>query len=61
MPVTASHRLSPFGRPIVESYFGGPCAEALEDGDAAAFAIDELVALLGSDWRRRFTPLAITL
>ena len=36
------------------------CAEMLEDGDAAAFAIDELVALLGSDWRRRFTPLVAT-
>jgi monoamine oxidase len=57
---TASHRLSPFGWPIVESFFGGDCAEMLEDGDAAAFAIDELVALLGSDWRRRFTPLAAT-
>lgn len=55
---TASHRLSPFGWPIVESFFGGPCAEALEeDGAAAAFAIDELVALLGSDWRSRLTPL----
>ncbi len=58
---TASHRLSPFGWPIVESFFGGPCAEALEeDGAAAAFAIDELVALLGSEWRRRFTPLDAT-
>jgi len=58
---TASHRLSPFGWPIVESFFGGPCAEMLEaDGAAAAFAIDELVALLGSDWRARFTPLATT-
>jgi len=57
---TASHRLSPFGWPIIESFFGGDCAEMLEDGDAAAFAIDELVALLGSDWRRRFTPLVAT-
>jgi len=58
---TASHRLSPFGWPIVESFFGGPCAEALEEeGAAAAFAIDELVTLLGSDWRRRFTPLDAT-
>ncbi|MDY0958462.1 NAD(P)/FAD-dependent oxidoreductase [Sphingomonas sp. CFBP8993] len=58
---TASHRLSPFGWPIVESFFGGPCAEMLEeDGAAAAFAIDELVALLGSDWRSRFTPLDAT-
>ena len=57
---TASHRLSPFGWPIVESFFGGDCAEALEDRDAAAFAIDELVALLGSDFRQRLTPLAAT-
>jgi monoamine oxidase len=57
---TASHRLSPFGWPIVESFFGGDCAEMLEDGDAAQFAIDELVGLLGSDWRKRFTPLATT-
>jgi len=58
---TASHRLSPFGWPIIESFFGGPCAEALEEeGAAVAFAIDELVALLGSDWRRRFTPLGAT-
>lgn len=60
-PCTASHRLSPFGWPIVESFFGGPCAEMLEDeGTAAQFAIDELVALLGSDWRRRFAPLGAT-
>ncbi|WP_294190951.1 NAD(P)/FAD-dependent oxidoreductase [uncultured Sphingomonas sp.] len=57
---TASHRLSPFGWPVVESFFGGDCADQLEDGDAAAFAIDELVALLGSDWRARFTPITTT-
>ena len=54
---TASHRLSPFGWPVIESFFGGVCAEAMEeDGAAEAFAIDELVTLLGSDWRRRLTP-----
>lgn len=57
---TASHRLSPFGAPVIESFFGGDCAEALEDGDATAFAIDELVALLGGDWRARLTPIAAT-
>lgn len=57
---TASHRLSPFGWPVVESFFGGDCAEQLENGDAAAFAIDEIVALLGSDWRRRLTPITAT-
>jgi monoamine oxidase len=57
---TASHRLSPFGLPIIESFFGGDCAEALEGGDASQFAIDELVGLLGSDWRRRLTPRGAT-
>lgn len=58
---TASHRLSPFGWPLVESFFGGEAAEALEHGDAAAaFAIDELVALLGSAWRDRLHPVAAT-
>ena len=58
---TASHRLSPFGWPIIESFLGGDCAEALENGDAAtAFAIAELVSLLGSSWRSRLTPLAAT-
>lgn len=58
---TASHRLSPFGLPIIESFFGGACAEAMADTRAATdFAIRELVALLGSDWRRRLTPLTAT-
>lgn len=57
---TASYRLSPFGAPVIESFFGGDCAEGLEDGDAAAFAIDELVALLGSAWRARLTPIIAT-
>jgi monoamine oxidase len=57
---TASHRLSPFGWPVIESFFGGDCADRLEDGDAAAFAIDELVALLGSEWRTRLTPITAT-
>lgn len=58
-PYTGSYRLSPFGWPVIESFCGGPCAEALEnDCAAAAFAIDELVGLLGSDWRSRLRPLA---
>jgi monoamine oxidase len=58
--VTASHRLSPFGWPVIESFFGGDGAEALEEGDAAAFALEELVGLLGSDWRSRLTPIVAT-
>lgn len=57
---TASHRLSPFGLPVIESFFGGLGAEASEGGDAAAFAIDELVGLLGSGWRARLRPIAVT-
>ncbi len=58
---TASYRLSPLGWPLVEAFFGGDTAEALEDGDAVtAFAIDELVALLGSDWRARLHPVTAT-
>ena len=58
---TASHRLSPFGLPVIESFFGGSCAEAMPDTAAATdFAIGELVALLGSDWRRCLHPLGAT-
>ena len=57
---TGSYRLSPFGLPIVEAFLGGDCAGALEEGGAERFAVDELVALLGGDWRRRLHPLAAT-
>ena len=58
---TASHRLSPLGLPIVESFLGGACAEAMPDGRAASdFAIEELVGLFGSDWRKRLAPLHAT-
>lgn len=60
-PCTASFRLSPFGWPVIEGFFGGRCAETREDErPAAAFAIDELVGLLGSDWRSRLRRLAAT-
>lgn len=58
--MTASYRLSPFGWPLIECFFGGDCARALETENAAEFAIGELVALLGSDWRARLTPLLTT-
>lgn len=60
---TASYRLAPFGKRVVEAFVGGSCAEGIErldDAAAAGFAIDELVALLGSDWRPRLRPLART-
>ncbi len=53
--------LRPFGQACIEGFFGGRFAQQLEDagnGALAAQAIDEIVALLGSDFRRRLKPLA---
>jgi monoamine oxidase len=58
-----SFHLRPSGLPCVAGFFGGSFARALEDegdGALAAQAIDELVALLGADIRRKLTPLAET-
>src|SRR5271163_3069535 len=51
-----SFHLRPFGQPCIEGFFGGRFAQQLEDagpGALAAQSIDEIVALLGSDFRRR--------
>jgi len=56
-----SYHLRPFGESCIEGFFGGRFARELEDagkGAMAAQAIDEIVAMLGSDFRRRLTPLA---
>jgi monoamine oxidase len=56
-----TYHLRPLGQPCIEGFFGGRFAQALEDagdGAIAAQAIDEIVALLGSDFRRRLKPLA---
>jgi monoamine oxidase len=58
---TASYHLRPFGRPLIEAYFGGDLAAGLEAEGARAFAdfaIAELVDLLGSDFARRVRPVA---
>jgi monoamine oxidase len=58
---TMSYQVRPFGRPIIQCFFGGEFAAGLErEGMAAmaAFAVDELAALRGNDIRRRLTPLA---
>ncbi len=60
---TGSYMLRPMGRPVVEGYFGGMLAAELEtagEAAAAAFAIDELAGLLGSEIRRRLSTLAVT-
>ena len=56
-----AYHLRPFGQACIEGFFGGRFARELEDageGAIAAQAIDEIVALLGSDYRRRLKPLA---
>jgi monoamine oxidase len=56
-----SFHLRPFGQACIEGFFGGSYARQIEaagDGALAAHAIDEIVALLGSDFRRKLKPLA---
>ncbi len=56
-----SYHLRPLGQPCISGFFGGSFARQLEDageGAMAAQAIDEIVALLGSNYRKRLTPLA---
>lgn len=58
---TASYHLRPFGRPVIEGYFGGRFARTLEeDGGFARFAIDQIAAQLGNDIRKHLRPLAMT-
>jgi monoamine oxidase len=60
---TGAYHLRPFGRPAIECYFGGGLARRLEAAGAeaaAAFALDELAALLGEGFRRRARLLAAT-
>jgi monoamine oxidase len=56
-----TYHLRPFGQPCIEGFFGGRFARSLEDageGALAAASIDEIVAILGSDFRRKLKPLA---
>jgi len=57
---TGSYYLRPFGRPLVEAFFGGTAARQLErEGirGMTAFAVDELAELFGSSMRRRLRAL----
>lgn len=61
---TAGYHLRPFGRPMIEGYFGGDLAWGLEaEGEAAFFdfAASELSSLLGSSFRRRLNPVATSM
>jgi len=56
-----TYHLRPFGQPCIEGFFGGRFAQELEDagdGALAAQSIEEIVALLGSDFRRKLKPLS---
>ncbi|TMJ03471.1 MAG: FAD-dependent oxidoreductase [Alphaproteobacteria bacterium] len=58
---TGSYTLRPFGRPVIEGYFGGEFARSLEhEGDRAlaAFAIEQIANALGSGMRARLQPIA---
>ncbi|HEU0217457.1 MAG TPA: NAD(P)/FAD-dependent oxidoreductase [Stellaceae bacterium] len=58
---TMSYQVRPFGRPVVQCFFGGEFAARMErEGFAAmaAFATDELTALRGNAIRKQLTALA---
>ena len=57
---TGGYHLRPFGRPTIEGYYGGDLAWGLEaEGEGAFFdfAVSELIAQLGSDFRKRLAVL----
>ncbi len=61
---TGGYHLRPFGRPIIEGYFGGDLAWGLEgEGEAAFFdfACTELAGLLGSSFPKRLRPLSTSM
>jgi monoamine oxidase len=61
---TGGYHLRPFGRPIIEGYFGGDLAWGLEAQGQAAFfdfAATELSDLLGSSFRKRLRPLSTSM
>ena len=58
---TGSYYLMPFGRPVIEGFYGGAGAAVIEREELAgafAFAADELAALLGSGIRAKLRPVA---
>ncbi len=60
---TGAYHIRPFGRPIIECFYGGQLARDLEaEGPAAftAFAFQELATHFGSDFKAGLTPLCTT-
>ena len=59
---TAAYHIRPFGRPMIEGFFGGANARELEKAGAGAFfelAVAELTGILGSDFGKHLKPIAI--
>ncbi len=57
---TGAYHFRALGRPLIEAFYGGELAESLERGGeagAADFALAELTALFGSDFRHTVRPL----
>jgi monoamine oxidase len=57
---TGAYHFRPHGRPYIEGFFGGECAEAMERGGQGAawdFALNELIGLFGADIAKRMAPL----
>jgi monoamine oxidase len=58
---TATYHLRPFGRPVIEGYFGGRLARELEaeaEEGFARFAIDQIAERLGNDVRKHLRLIA---
>lgn len=59
----AAYHLRPFGRPLIEVYFGGGLADDLETQGGRAFvdfATQELTGLLGSAFAARIRPVRLS-
>ncbi len=59
-PRTAAYYIRPFGWTVIECFFGGEGAEMIEESGPTAgfdYAIEQLVALFGSEARRSLRPL----
>jgi monoamine oxidase len=60
---TGAYHLRPFGRPLIEGFFGGRLARELEQegpGALEAFALDQLCDLVGASFRRRARAISAT-
>jgi monoamine oxidase len=61
---TAAYHIRPFGRAMIECYFGGDNARELEaagEGAIFDFAVSELTGILGNDFAKRVKPIAVHL